>query len=35
MKDSIQALAPVFVDSFALQQLIERLDPILDQLIKQ
>ena len=35
MDELIQALAPVFVASFALQQLIELLDPILDQLIKQ
>jgi hypothetical protein len=30
MEELIQALAPVFVASFALQQLIELLDPILD-----
>jgi hypothetical protein len=35
MDELIQALAPVFVASFALQQLIELLDPILDQFIKQ
>jgi len=35
MDELIEALAPVFVASFALQQLIELLDPILDQLIKQ
>lgn len=35
MDELIQALAPVFAASFALQQLIELLDPILDQLIKQ
>ena len=35
MDELIQALAPVFVASFALQQLIEMLDPILDQFIKQ
>ena len=35
MDELIQALALVFVASFALQQLIELLDPIFDQLIKQ
>jgi hypothetical protein len=35
MDELIQALAPVFVASFALQQLIELLDPILDKFIKQ
>ena len=35
MDEFIQSLAPVFVASFALQQLIELLDPILDQFIKQ
>lgn len=35
MNTLIEAIGPVFVASFALQQLLELLDPVLDQLIKQ
>jgi hypothetical protein len=34
MDSLIEALAPAFVASFALQQLIELLDPILDKVLK-
>jgi hypothetical protein len=34
MKELIEALAPAFVASFALQQLIELLDPILDKFLQ-
>ncbi len=35
MNQLIEALAPVFVASFALQQLLELLDPILETVIKK
>jgi hypothetical protein len=35
MDDIAAVLAPVFVASFALQQLLELLDPVLDTLIKK
>lgn len=35
MNTLIDALGPVFVASFALQQLLELLDPVLEQFIKQ
>lgn len=34
MDEMVRALAPAFVAGFALQQLLELLDPILDQFIK-
>lgn len=35
MNTLVQALGPIFVASFALQQLLELLDPVLDMLIKE
>ena len=35
MNEVVAVLAPVFVASFALQQLLELLDPVLDSLIKR
>lgn len=35
MDEITKVLAPVFVSSFALQQLLELLDPVLDAVIKQ